>query len=89
MMAGYHGSDGVASGARLPKLSKPFVKDFQIYACFLQAFPKIPLAVLNYFKGLQALQARLAFLQIFASGRLPQAPPGPYGETGGDARTMS
>jgi hypothetical protein len=33
-----------------------FSKDFQISACFVQTFPKIPLAVLWDFKGLQGLQ---------------------------------
>jgi len=42
-----------------------FAKDFQIQRFFLQAFPKIPLAVLSVFSSLQVRQAQFHFLQMF------------------------
>ena len=43
---------------------KAFCKFLQIQAFFLQAFPRILLAVLSEFKALQVRKARLDFLQI-------------------------
>jgi hypothetical protein len=45
--------------------SKLFSKPFQIWAVFLQAFPKKALAVLWDFKGLQGFQTQSVLFQIF------------------------
>jgi len=54
--------------------SKLFAKFLQIFRLCRQIFPKIPLAVFGDFKGLRALQARFAKLQVFCSGAGPASP---------------
>jgi hypothetical protein len=58
--------DDPARGRRKTALHGHFFsKHFQISGCFLQGFPKIPLAVLWDFKGLRWIKTEKAPLQIF------------------------
>jgi hypothetical protein len=52
--------------------SQGFAKYFQIIAWILQIFPRIPLAVLLDFKGLQGKKGKKKFLQIFRSEAAPK-----------------
>jgi hypothetical protein len=49
-----------------------FAKYFQIIAWIRQIFPRIPLAVLLDFKGLQGKKGKKKFLQIFRSEAAPK-----------------
>jgi len=58
------GSEAPGFASRARQIPKLFAKHFQIQRFFLQRFPKISLAVLRDFKGLQVLWGDLRFSEF-------------------------